>query len=233
MKTSRVAVIALIAFGCLTSCSKSEDSAADVSFTSSTAQAAPAPAAAAPATNVASAPAGRALLARGASGEVVSIALSAGPRVEIAAGGTTTTLTGDSKDSGKRKYYDSSGAQLVEVKPSDNGFKVRTPDGKLLWKVRISHDKIKVSDNEENQNAWSLKTGYPDKAKVLDPSEREIGEVRFAEGATPARVRTATGTDAFTIEGGGGSGAWGVLLMESVPPSHRAVIIAELLALRR
>jgi len=170
------------------------------------------------------------MIARSMTNDVVSISLSGTPRVEVVSADSTSTLTAESKDTGKRKYYDASGNQLVEVKASDSGFKVRTPDGKLLWKVKVSNDKIKVSDNEENLNAWAIKTGYPDKAKVLDPSESEAGEVRFANDPAPARVRDRSGADAWTIAAADGSGAWGVLLMSSIPLEHRAIILTELLS---
>lgn len=230
MRKTRFLFTAFLVLAILAACSKSEETSTDVSFTSSTAPAAP-PTGQQPAPSAGAAATSDVVIARSPSGtEAVSIGLAAGPRVEIVSGGATTTLTGETKDTGKRKYYDPSGAQLVEVKSSDTGFKVRRPDGTLLWKVRISDDKIKVSDNEENANAWAVKTGYPDKAKVLDPSEAEVGEVRFARDPSPARVRTASGADAWTIEGSGGSGAWGVLLMDAVPANHRAIIIAELLS---
>lgn len=230
MKQPLLTLAALVMTLSLFACAKGEEASTDVSFSSSAAPVA-APATSPAVTGTPATAQGAALIARSsAGGEVVSISLPAGARVEIVSSGMTTTLTGESKDSGKRKYYDASGTQVAEVKSSDTGFKVRTPAGALLWKVRISDDKIKVSDNEENLRAWALKTGYPDKAKILDPSEAEIGEVRFAIEPSPARVRTASGSDAWTLEGGSGSGAWGVLMMESVPATHRAIIITELLA---
>jgi len=58
----------------------------------------------------------------------------------------------------KRKYRRGAGGPPVcEVKPGDAGFKLRTTDGKLLWKVKLADDKIKVSDNEENANPYSIK----------------------------------------------------------------------------
>jgi hypothetical protein len=218
------ALLAILAILPAASCSKAEEATSDVSFSSSTAapqRSETASAAAAPA------PSGAAI-ARSATGtEVVSIAAS---RIEVVAGGRTTVLAVEAKETGKRKYYDANGAQVAEVKASDTGFKVRTPGGALLWKVRLSEDKIKVSDNEENLRAWVLKTGYPDKAKILDPSETEIGVVRFATAPDPIRVRTTAGADAWTIEGGSSSAAWGVLMMDAVPAAHRAIIVTELLS---
>jgi len=229
MKRLHFVLMLLIAIGLTIGCAKKEEASTDVAFSSSTAPAPQAPAATQAAAGAVAA-SGEAIIARAPSGDAISIAVAAGPRIEVVSGGVSTTLTGETKDTGKHKYYDSTGTQVAEVKSSDSGFKVRTPDGKLLWKVKLSDDKIKVSDNEENANAWSVKTSYPDKAKVVDPTEKEVGEVRFANDPSPGRVRDAAGSDAWTIDGGSGSGAWGVLLMDKVPANHRAIIVAELVS---
>jgi hypothetical protein len=207
-------------------CSKSEESSSDIAFTTS----APPPTSV-PVDSETRAQPGEMLMIRSATGsEVVSIVLADDPRIEIVTGTGRTALVSESKDTGKRKYYDASGTQLAEIKSSDGGFKVRAPDGALRWKVKIADDKIKVSDNEENLKPWVLKTGYPDKAKILDPAEAEIGVVRFATAPSPTRVRTASGSDSWTVENGRASAAWGVLMMDTVPLDHQAIIISELLS---
>ena len=133
----------------------------------------------------------------------------------------------------KRKYRPASGGpQRFEVKPGENGFKLRTSDGKLLWKVKLDDDKIKVSDNEENQNPWSLKTKYEDKVKVVDASEKELAEVRFHPDKT--KVKGADGTELWECASPRRrSAAFGVLALDRIPEEHRAILMAEILARRR
>jgi hypothetical protein len=69
----------------------------------------------------------------------------------------TQRLTGTMRETGKRKYALANGPVILEVKPHENGFKVRTPDGKLLWKVKLDDKKIKISNNEQNENATELR----------------------------------------------------------------------------
>jgi hypothetical protein len=214
-----------------TGCEKKEETATEVSFSSSGAPAPP-PSEAAAAGETTAGSAGDMMLARSLSDEIVAI-LSDGARIETVSGGTRSVLTVETNDTGKRKYYEPSGAQLVEVKSSDDGFKVRTPDGKLLWKVKLYNDKIKVSDNEENLDAWVFKTTYPEKAKVLDPAGSDFGEVHYAPSPDPVRLSDRSGTDVWTVSGTTGSGAWGAILMEHVPLEQRAIITAELLSRRR
>lgn len=68
-------------------------------------------------------------------------------------------LRGSSRESGKRKYALDNGAEVLEVKPGEGHFKVRKPDGTLLWKVKMEPNKIKVSDNEENRDPVELRNG--------------------------------------------------------------------------
>jgi len=133
----------------------------------------------------------------------------------------------------KRKYRRASGgAQLCEVKPGENGFKLRTSDGKLLWKVKLDADKIKISDNEENANPWSLKTKYEDKVKIVDASDKEIAEVRFYPDKT--KVKSATGDELWECASPRRrSASFGVLALERIPEEHRAILMAEILSRRR
>ena len=150
-------------------------------------------------------------------------------KIEWAGASGTGEIRGDLKDSGKRKYSDAAGQLIAEVKPSDNGFKVRTADGKLLWKVKIDSDKIKVSDNEENQNPWVLKTKYEDKVKILDPAERELAEVKFYRDRQKVKIKDMLDKELWEVNTNKYSPAYGVMLFDRVPENLRYVIMAELL----
>ncbi|HEX6083170.1 MAG TPA: hypothetical protein VF266_01515 [Thermoanaerobaculia bacterium] len=115
-----------------------------------------------------------------------------------------------------------------EIKSNDNGFKLRTSDGTLLWKVRISEDKIKVSNNEENANAFELKAREGDRTKVFAPGDQELGNVRF-DGAK-IEVENAVGKTLTTIPATRPSAAYGLLLCEGIPPDQRDLLIAEIIA---
>lgn len=68
-------------------------------------------------------------------------------------------LHGVIKSNGKRKYALDNGPEVLEVKPGEGEFKVRRPDGSLLWKIKLDPNKIKVSDNEQNLNPIELRNG--------------------------------------------------------------------------
>jgi len=167
------------------------------------------------------------LIVTDASGSAVWTLRLDGSHVEIT-GPDGARIVGEQRGDKRRYRRESDGAALAEVKFSDSGFKLRTPDSELLWKVKIGDDKIKVSDNEENQNPWVLKTGDDDKAKVLDPSESEVGEVRFQ--GERIKIKDAAGDERFLIDTTQRSAGFGVLLMAAIPEQQRGILMAEVLA---
>ena len=171
----------------------------------------------------ATAPAAGDVVIRRIDGTEVAVVRKSGERVEIRYG--TNVLTGELRDSGKRKYRSGSGPVLFEIKPGDDaGFKLRTEKGELRWKVKITDDKIKISDNEENRNPFELKLKEGDRVKVMAPGERQLGSVR---GMT---VEAAKKTDMFRVDGGASSAAYCVLLLDPIPETQRYILLAEILA---
>ncbi len=168
-----------------------------------------------------------AVIAASKDAEKITITVNAG-HVEITT--TNVKLIGDSI--GDKRYYHrgAGGPALVEVKSESAGFKLRAPDSKLLWKIKIGDDKIKISDNEQNANAWAIKTDHGDKAKIVDPAEHPIGEVKFSKETGKIKVRDGNDTEQFVIEAGKLSAAYGVLLMSGIPRESALVIVAELMA---
>lgn len=158
--------------------------------------------------------------------EVLTIA-NAGDTIDIAAG--AQKLRGETRDSGKRKYSVDGGPVSYEIKPNEEGgFKLRTADGRLLWKVKVSAEKIKISNNEENKDPFELKVREGNRVKVVAPGEKELGNVRF-DGAK-IEVENAAGQTQFEVASTTPSGAYGVLLLDAIPQQERAILVAEILA---
>jgi len=222
MNVRWISTLGLFAAMLVGGCSESAPPAADVSSP----PAATTPSAGPPTTAAAGSQAGT-LIVTDPSGTAVWTLRVDGSHVEIS-GPDGARIVGERRGDKRRYRRESDGAALAEVKFSDSGFKLRTPDSQLLWKVKFGDDKIKVSDNEENQNPWVLKTGYDDKAKVLDPSESEIGEVRFQGERT--KVKDAAGDERFLVDTTQRTAGFGVLLMTAIPEQHRGILMAELLA---
>jgi len=149
--------------------------------------------------------------------------------IEVAANGTSRVLRGESNEKDKRKYEWEDQGRVAEVKPNDDGFKVRTPDGNLLWKVKVSADKIKISDNEENNNPFELKWKETDRLKVT-LGETELGEMKFDDDRQKVKVKDANERELFESNTNHASAAYGILLLQTIPEPERYIIMAELLA---
>ncbi len=123
----------------------------------------------------------------------------------------------------KRKYYDGSNQLQNTVKyKSAEKFKLRDQNEELLWKVKIYEDKIKISDNEEMENAFQVHL-YDDKMKVKQNGE-ELHVIRFDETDMFTKI-----ADKYMVREFGKSYTLGVLLIEEIPEKERFLLCAELL----
>lgn len=155
---------------------------------------------------------------------VIEVKIDGDPKIEYAGKVVRSETKGN-----KRKYTLEDGSQIAEVKVKDaDGFKVRTNDGKLLWKVKVSDDKIKISDNEENQNAFELKK--KDDGAKIERNETKLGEVKFYKDRQKVKVKDEDDTELFDSNTDKYSVAFGVLALNEIPEDLRFIIFAELLA---
>ncbi len=87
-----------------------------------------------------------------------------------------SNLKSKAKNNEKRKYSDASGKVVYDIKYKDDGFKIRTEGDKLLWKVKISEDKIRISDNEDGKNAYEIKK--KDNKFKISQNGKDLQEVK-------------------------------------------------------
>jgi hypothetical protein len=152
-------------------------------------------------------------------------------QISFTEAGQRHELRGEPRDNGKRKYSMDGGPVTYEVKPDSDsdGFKLRTADGKLRWKVKVTPEKIKISDNEQNDRPFELKAREGDRVKLFAPVDREAGNVRFDRPASKTHVEDAAGKTLFRVDKTTKSGAYGVLLFD-IPQTERAILLAEILS---
>ncbi|WP_299317250.1 hypothetical protein [uncultured Maribacter sp.] len=131
-----------------------------------------------------------------------------------------TTYTFKSKPD-KHKFY-ANGKMKYEVKFKEGSLKLRDEDSDLLWKVKIYPDKVKISDNEENENAFEVRP-YDDKIKVKRDGE-ELYRVNL-EG----NIVKVNDKEAFTLSSNQESYVYAILAIDEIPNEHKMFIIAELL----
>lgn len=134
--------------------------------------------------------------------------------------------TGD----GKRKYQ-ADGKLRAEIKYGKDGFKLRTPDGKLLWKVKLRDDNIEIANNEEMTSPWRI-TGSGKKLKVSHDG-KVIGEVKWYPENGKLKLKSIDGSELFEAKTNGISAAIGLLRCDKINPIYQAIIMVELEATRK
>lgn len=176
--------------------------------------------------------AGKLTITPAEGGATVAIEVDGG-KIRITSG-TDLLLTGTTKDGQKRRYANKSGAAVAEVKLGEtDGFKVRTPASKLLWKIRTADTKTKISDNEENKDAFEL--ALKGSTVRVTKGERLLGAFAFGpsvEGgaSTATKVKDPNGRVLFTVDPATRSSGAGALLLTAIPTEQRYIIVAEMFA---
>jgi hypothetical protein len=185
-----------------------------------------------PARPIASAPAGKILIV--AQGKAVAELTRQGPDWRLTPDGAPV-VTCRAHDPSKRYCQTADGTRVAEVKahggqPGDDGgsLKLLDSDGKLRWKLRYDADKLKLSDNEDNRNPWTISLKHGDKLKVSNPDQQDVGVLRRG-GSQPARVEGPGGEKLFTVEGAATSAAGALLLVPALGPRDRLILMAALL----
>ena len=139
----------------------------------------------------------------------------------------TRTLIGQTTSKGKRKYTVSGYGLVAEVKPGQNGFKVRDHRGQLLWKVKRLADKTKISEDEEQSNPYELIHRDTGHIKIRRNNTR-LGSVRWSNKAGTISVQDATGARLYHTDSPHFSILYGVLLLDDIPALERYIIMAEM-----
>ncbi len=123
----------------------------------------------------------------------------------------------------KRKY-EVNGNIISEIKYKEDGFKLRTADGQLKWKVKFGDNKTKISDNEENNNPFEIKVNETGKAKIKQ-NDKQIAEV--TEDMQVVIIKTSKKT--YKIDHENFNKAYAILGVEDITPQDRLILLVELI----
>lgn len=127
----------------------------------------------------------------------------------------------------KRKFYTNSGDVFAEIKFKDDGFKLRNPEGQLIWKIKINANKIKISDNEEMNNAYEIKK-KSDLLASLIQNEKDIGTIELGTEQNPALIKNQQHT--YFLAGPGQHISAAILLIDEIKPAHQYMILSQLIS---
>jgi len=137
---------------------------------------------------------------------------------------TLNILSGDKvfnpkEKAGKRKYY-SNGVLYYEVKGSEDGFKLKNAESKLLWKVKLYPDKIKISDNEENTNPFEVKN--KNGTLEINRNNDKIAKVKINDLKILIDDK-----EVYKLSQTNQSFVLGILAIDQIPLEQRIFILAE------
>jgi uncharacterized protein YkuJ len=127
----------------------------------------------------------------------------------------------------KRKYYDQSGKQVLEVRmyPGESRFKIKDAQGNEKWKVKWTESKIKIEAAQGNA-LFELKRSESGKVKILSAAN-EIGSVGLPNADKLLDIE-AQGSQVLQVKAENPLFAHAVLGIAEIPLAERLTIAAEL-----
>lgn len=163
-------------------------------------------------------------------------------KLEINFGGACGELraTVDNSSLEKLKYKakdeDGDKSLYAYVKYSKNGdFKLFNSNDKLLWKIKVDQNKIKIANNEEGKNPLEIKTTTKNgktKIKVYNIKGVNIASVKHGDGKLKIKkvVSESEKEDLYSTKDINYlSMSVGILAISEIPAKERAIILTELL----
>lgn len=130
----------------------------------------------------------------------------------------------------KRKFYTDAGEIFAEIKFKDDGFKLRDPQGRMLWKVKLYDEKIKISDNEEMNDPFEVKKRGDALAKIYR-HDKEIGRIEW--NAEVGATIVSNGERSYRLRGPNYSYSTALFLIEDIQPEHKLMILTQLISSER
>ena len=133
------------------------------------------------------------------------------------------------KENDKRKYRFDDEEQIacvVTYKPER--IKIKSPDGQLLWKIKLKEGKVAVLRREEGDADFTFKF-KDDKVKVR-AGEKTLGKVKLYPEKNKIKVKDAAENTLYKIRAGTLSAGYGALLLDDVSVEEQLVMVAEIMA---
>lgn len=133
------------------------------------------------------------------------------------------------KENDKRKYRFGDEEQIacvVTYKPER--IKIKSPDGRLLWKIKLKEGKVDVLRQEEGNADFTFKF-KGEKVKVRT-GEKTLGKVKLYPEEKKIKIKDAAENTRFKINAETLSAGYGALLLDDVSPEEQLVMVAEIMS---
>lgn len=117
------------------------------------------------------------------------------------------------------------------VKSENGKYKIYGPRGALLLKVKVTPDKIKILQKEEDPEPWSIKSKKPSGDMEVKRNETELGKVAFHQEKALIKVKDATGSEVCSMTSASMTASAAVCLMGGLPEESAVILFALLNAI--
>ena len=99
------------------------------------------------------------------------------------------------------KYEFTTPSAVYLMKTKEEGkFKIYKPDGALLFKVKIDGEKRKISQTEDDKDAWSMKLKDDNQRYKVEKSETELGQVKFYSDNSKIKVKDPSDVERCSMQ---------------------------------
>lgn len=150
-------------------------------------------------------------------------------RVTTGAGDGAVLLRGRASDAQGRKYKGAGDETLLRIKPSRSGFRLEDGAGRLLWKVKLRDDGVKLTASEIGEAPLAIRTASARRVEATR-ERRRVGKVRIYPEQGLVKIKDADDALRFKVRTARLRHAFGVLLFEEIPELERHAVLAELIA---
>jgi hypothetical protein len=133
------------------------------------------------------------------------------------------------KENDKREYRFDDEEQIacvVTCKPER--IKIKSPEGQLLWKIKLKDGKVDVLRQEEGGADFTFKF-KDDKIKVR-AGEKTLGKVKLYPERKKVKIKDAAENVRFKINAETLSAGYGALLLDDVSVEEQLVMVAEIMS---
>jgi hypothetical protein len=117
------------------------------------------------------------------------------------------------------------------VKSEDGKYKIYGPRGALLLKIKITPEKIKILQKEDDPEPWSVKSKRGSGDTKVKRSETELGKVSFHPGKSLIKVKDTTGSEVCSMTATAMTASPAVCLMNGLPEESALMVFALLNAI--
>ncbi len=134
------------------------------------------------------------------------------------------------RDAEKYKFSMRGQEKKFKLKRKESKFKLYDQDGKLRFKVKLypGNEKLKISQKEDDPNAWALKKKIGDNKYKVKQGEENIGKLKFYPEKGKIKVKNAAESEVCTMKAKGLLASPVVALLPGLNEEDRLLLFAVL-----